>query len=150
MKLSNGLIPVLIVGVLALGIGTAALRWIRGGNTAGTAVENVDLTRVIVPNFSALAAEGETAFNAVCAECHGKNAAGTKKGPPLVHDIYNPGHHADEAFFRAAKWGVPQHHWPFGNMPPRSEVTERQIAAIVRYIREMQEANGIFYRRHIM
>ncbi len=68
----------------------------------------------------------------------------------LVHDIYNPGHHGDEAFSRAAKQGVPQHHWPFGNMQPLPDVSDEQLAAIVGYIRELQEANGIFYRPHTM
>jgi len=103
-----------------------------------------------VTAFSTVAAQGKIAFDANCARCHGGNAIGTTKGPPLLHDIYNPGHHGDEAFFRAAKQGVPQHHWPFGNMPPRPDVSDKQLAAIVRYIRELQEANGIFYRPHKM
>jgi cytochrome c len=84
------------------------------------------------------------------AACHGLRAAGTEKGPPLVHDIYNPGHHADIAFFTAAKLGVRQHNWPYGDMPAQRQVTEEQIAAIVQYIREFQLANGIGYRPHRM
>lgn len=105
---------------------------------------------VRVPVLSDVAARGKIAFDANCAACHGTNASGTDQGPPLVHDIYNPGHHADGAFFLAAKLGVRQHHWPFGNMPPQPQVTEQQVAAIVRYVRELQVANGITHRPHRM
>lgn len=105
---------------------------------------------VKIPRLSAAAEAGKAAFDANCAACHGRNAAGTDKGPPLVHDLYNPGHHSDEAFFVAAKVGVRRHHWPFGNMPPQPQVTEAQLAAIVRYVRELQVANGIVDRPHRM
>ncbi len=80
----------------------------------------------------------------------GTNGAGGDRGPPLVHDIYNPGHHADAAFFFAVKRGVRGHHWAFGDMPPMPQVAEDDIYAIVRYIRELQEENGIFYKPHRM
>jgi len=105
---------------------------------------------VQVPQLSPLAATGKTAYDANCAACHGVNASGSNKGPPLVHDIYNPGHHADEAFYFAAKNGVRRHHWRFGNMPPQPHVKQSEIAAIVRYVRELQVANGITYRPHRM
>ncbi len=105
---------------------------------------------VKVPTLSEVAARGKIAFDANCATCHGVNATGTDQGPPLVHDIYNPGHHADGAFLLAAKHGVRQHHWPFGNMPPQPQVTEEQVTAIVRYVRELQVANGITERPHRM
>jgi mono/diheme cytochrome c family protein len=105
---------------------------------------------VKVPALSEIAARGKVTFDANCAPCHGANAAGTDQGPPLVHDIYNPGHHADGAFFLAAKLGVRQHHWSFGNMPPQPQVTEEQVAAIVQYVRELQIANGITEHPHRM
>ena len=105
---------------------------------------------VTEPELPALAAKGKSLFEANCATCHGMTASGTDRGPPLVHDIYNPGHHADPAFFSAAKFGVRQHHWPYGNMPPQPQVSEDQVAAIVRYVREVQIANGIQYRPHHM
>lgn len=105
---------------------------------------------VAEPELSALAAKGKSLFEATCATCHGMSASGTDKGPPLVHDIYNPGHHADLAFFSAAKFGVRQHHWRYGDMPPQPQVSEDQVAAIVRYVREVQVANGIRYRPHHM
>jgi len=142
MKLSDRLLPVFVVGVLLLGVGTLAVRWIWPGGAAGTGVT--------IPRFSTLATRGKIAFDAACAQCHGRDASGTEKGPPFIHDIYNPGHHGDEAFLLAAKQGVPQHHWPFGNMPPQPNVTDEDLAAIIRYVRELQEANGIFYRPHTM
>jgi mono/diheme cytochrome c family protein len=105
---------------------------------------------VRVPPLSKVAARGKMAFDANCASCHGVNASGTDKGPPLVHDFYNPGHHADGAFFLAAKLGVRQHHWRFGDMPPQPQVTQEQLATIVRYVRELQAANGITYHPHRM
>ncbi|MEX2643157.1 MAG: cytochrome c [Acetobacterales bacterium] len=105
---------------------------------------------VIVPKLSPIARAGKAAFDANCAQCHGRNAAGTDRGPPMVHDIYNPGHHGDAAFFAAARRGVQQHHWPFGNMPAQPQASDEEIAAIIRYIRELQLANGIAYRPHRM
>jgi len=143
LKISEYLVPITVGGFLLLGVGLFVAPLISPKSAA-----SVDVTE---PALSAQATIGKEAYDANCAACHGKKAAGvSKKGPPLVHDIYNPGHHADEAFFRAAKQGVPQHHWPFGNMPPRPGVSDQQIAAIVKYIREMQVANGIKTRPHNM
>ncbi|KAB2849084.1 MAG: cytochrome c, partial [Hyphomicrobiaceae bacterium] len=65
------------------------------------------------------------------------------KGPPLIHRVYHPGHHGDAAFFLAAKQGVRQHHWRFGDMAALPHVSDQQLAAIVRFVREVQAANGI-------
>ena len=80
----------------------------------------------------------------------GVNALGTEQGPPLLHDIYNPGHHSDMAFYRAVQSGVPQHHWRFGNMLPQRHVSRKQTELIIAYIRELQRANGIKYKKHQM
>ncbi len=104
------------------------------------------LAEVIVPaTLSAQAQTGETYFNAVCASCHGANAAGQDGvAPPLVHRIYEPSHHGDMAFVLAARNGVRAHHWPFGNMPPvEQRLTDGELGAIVLYVRELQRANGI-------
>ncbi len=39
--------------------------------------------------------------------------------------------------------GVRAHHWRFGPMPAQPQLTRQEIAAIIRYVRELQEANGI-------
>jgi len=105
---------------------------------------------VKVPQLSFVAANGKVLFDANCASCHGANAAGSQYGPPFVHTTYNPGHHDDAAFYRAVQQGVPSHHWNFGNMPPRPNVTPAQVKAIVTYVRELQLANGITYKKHTM
>ena len=64
-------------------------------------------------------------------------------GPPLIHVIYEPSHHADETFQRAVALGVRSHHWRFGNMPPVKGLTRGDVAMVITYIREIQRANGI-------
>jgi mono/diheme cytochrome c family protein len=86
---------------------------------------------------------GEATFNTNCAACHGKQAAGTDHGPPLVHKIYEPNHHGDPAFQRAAANGVKAHHWEFGNMPKIEAVTPADVDQIVKYVRWLQRQAGI-------
>ncbi|MBE7635460.1 c-type cytochrome [Sneathiella sp. P13V-1] len=116
---------------------------IKGGEPA-------EMIAVNVPALSNMASGGHEAFKENCAACHGASAGGTKQGPPLIHDIYNPGHHGDGSFYRAVKQGVRAHHWPFGNMPPQTQVTDQQIAEIIAFIRETQVANGIVSKPHKM
>lgn len=108
-------------------------------DTAGAAIVSVT-----VPELTGAALEGEALFQQNCAACHGDNAAGRDGvGPPLVHKIYEPGHHADGAFYLAAQQGVRAHHWPFGNMPPVEDVTQKDVESIIAYVRKLQRANGI-------
>lgn len=87
---------------------------------------------------------GFQALRDKCSSCHGQWAEGVAdKGPPLMHPYYQPGHHPDGAFYRAAKNGVKSHHWQFGDMPPVEGITEKDIAAIPRFVRWWQEQNGI-------
>jgi mono/diheme cytochrome c family protein len=86
---------------------------------------------------------GEAKFNAHCSACHGPQATGTQQGPPLVHKIYEPNHHGDAAFFRAAEFGVKAHHWEFGNMPKIEGVSSADVEQIIRYIRWLQRQAGI-------
>lgn len=101
------------------------------------------LGTVVVPELSSEGKTGEMAFSIYCSDCHGKNAAGTDKGAPLVTQIYAPSHHGDFSFVRAVTLGVPQHHWLFGGMPPQPQVARQEIDRIIIYIRELQKANGI-------
>jgi mono/diheme cytochrome c family protein len=98
---------------------------------------------IVVPKLSSPAQMGKIAFDENCAACHGPKASGTENGPPLIHRIYEPSHHADFAFVRAARQGVKAHHWRFGDMAPVEGVTDKQIEWITRYVREVQRANGI-------
>lgn len=88
-------------------------------------------------------AEGEMLFTATCAPCHGLMALGTEQGPPLVHIIYEPGHHSDEAFYRAVSLGVQAHHWRFGNMPAQPGVDRASVSRIIGYVRWLQRSAGI-------
>jgi cytochrome c len=103
------------------------------------------LANVILPaTLSQNAQSGKRGFEAKCAACHGVNAAGQDGvAPPLVHKVYEPSHHGDESFQRAASLGVRAHHWPFGNMPAVEGLTRGDVKMIIAYIRELQRANGI-------
>jgi hypothetical protein len=61
-----------------------------------------------------------------------------------VHKIYEPNHHADFAFQRAAAQGVKAHHWKFGDMPKIDGVTADDVTQIIGYIRRLQRQAGIF------
>ncbi len=89
------------------------------------------------------AREGAELFVKACAICHGRNASGSERGPPLVHRIYEPSHHGDDSFYRAAEQGVQAHHWSFGDMPPASGVSTQELGKIIAYVRALQVASGI-------
>ena len=94
--------------------------------------------------FSDNAQIGKVVFETKCAVCHGANAAGQNGvAPPLVHKIYEPSHHGDEAFWIAAQRGVRAHHWRFGNMPAIEGVTRADVMMVAAYVRELQRENGI-------
>ncbi|WP_372609453.1 c-type cytochrome [Aquicoccus sp.] len=102
------------------------------------------VTPAVPETMSDDARMGERTFEAKCVACHGENAAGVMgSGPPLVHKIYEPSHHADYAFEMAVKNGVRAHHWQFGDMAPVDGLTGADIRAITAYVRELQRANGI-------
>jgi len=143
-KKKTSKLPMIIVGIFVI-VGIAVV-----AKNAMSPAKNTAIAVVNIPDFSELAKTGELAFGKNCQACHGSNAAGSNQGPPLVHTTYNPGHHSDAAFFLAAKRGVQSHHWRFGNMPPQPQASEDDLKAIVQYVRELQQANGIFYKKHTM
>lgn len=97
-------VPIVIGGMIIAAILT--FNWIK---------KEPAEARIIMPdNLSQEAGKGHVAFTENCAACHGTTGQGTDQGPPLIHDIYNPGHHGDVAFYRAARFGVRAHHWPYG------------------------------------
>lgn len=87
--------------------------------------------------------DGETLYAAACASCHGANLGGTNRGPPFLDSIYRPGHHADASFVLAVRRGVRSHHWDLGSMSAISGLTDEQVRAITRFVRERQRAAGI-------
>nr|WP_306265059.1 cytochrome c [Pararhizobium sp. IMCC3301] len=129
---------ILIGGII---IALALWRFLASDGSGGTGEA---LAEVKVPELTAAETAGKAVFDNNCAACHGDNAAG-KDGfaPPLVHRIYEPNHHADVAFQRAAQLGVRAHHWTFGNMPPVEGVSEEDVSQILTYVRALQRANGI-------
>ncbi len=139
MSLRRATIPV----VLTAAIGVAAHSHV--GAAADSAGSGPPIVTVNVPDaLSADAQLGQRSYEANCVSCHGRNAAGQDGiAPPLVHVLYEPGHHDDESFQRAVARGVRAHHWTFGDMPPVEGLTRDDVAAIVAYVRELQRANGI-------
>lgn len=133
----------------ATGCGGANQPGPRGEAQRPTARESAELSAGARPDEGGARptpvslAEGERLFNANCARCHGPRASGTDQGPPLVHLVYEPNHHGDAAFQRAAALGVRAHHWTFGDMPPVPGVSEAEVAAIVSYVRWLQREAGI-------
>lgn len=90
----------------------------------------------------ALVAAGDELYQASCAACHGSDLRGTDLGPSHLSIVYEPNHHGDAAFILAAKNGVPQHHWPFGDMAPVPGLNDDDLVAIVAFVRENQRIFG--------
>jgi mono/diheme cytochrome c family protein len=88
-------------------------------------------------------ARGQELFVANCAVCHGPLGEGSATGPPLVHPIYEPSHHSDEAFHLAVQRGVQPHHWDYGPMPAIPGLDRDEVADIIAYIRGLQRDAGI-------
>lgn len=139
----------IIFGVIVVVGGLTFALWPSAQNPDNAASNEAStdgaLVNVVMPvSLSPNAEIGKRAFEAKCAACHGTDAVGQDGvAPPLVHIIYEPNHHGDESFQRAASVGVKSHHWRFGNMPPVDGLTRGDVSMIVTYIRELQRANGI-------
>jgi mono/diheme cytochrome c family protein len=111
-----------------------------GGEQSPPGVDTTGLRLLAVP---AELREGEALFGRHCSACHGEAALGTEIGPPLVHPVYRPGHHADAAFLLAVLRGVRAHHWGFGDMPPLPVVSRDEATAVVAYVRWLQREAGV-------
>jgi mono/diheme cytochrome c family protein len=131
---------IVLAVVICVIVVIAVWRQIGGpASTDGGAIVSVNVPR----SLSDVAERGKPLFEEACAQCHGANAGGSAEGPPLIHRIYAPNHHADLAFVLAARTGVRQHHWNFGNMQPIAAIEESDLLKIVAYVRALQRANGI-------
>jgi mono/diheme cytochrome c family protein len=86
---------------------------------------------------------GKVLFANHCAGCHGGDLKGSEKGPPLLHKVYEPSHHADAAFQLAVANGVRAHHWKFGDMAAVKAVTPDDVAHITAFVRMEQRKVGI-------
>ena len=135
---------------MGLGLGVALFFLVLTGCTGEAGVEysspqaDSQANPTAVPDLSETALLGRELFTANCSQCHGVDAVGSSEGPPLVHNIYEPGHHGDLSFHLAVRRGVRQHHWQFGAMDPVPGVAVEEVDKIVCYVRELQYANGIF------
>ena len=139
MKISKEKLSLVALAAAAI-VGVVVWTQWLGGEPAHSDGAAVTIT---VPAFSAEAEAGQALFEENCMTCHGPHATGTDQGPPLVHRIYEPNHHADISFILAVRNGVRAHHWPFGNMAPVEGVSDEDTIKIIRYVRELQRANGI-------
>ena len=138
----------LLAAVLII-VGLAFIAWRKTDqgrqNNSNAGVGNTTLAEVLLPSTLSQSSQiGKRAFETKCMACHGINAAGqVGVAPPLVHKIYEPSHHGDESFQRAASLGVRAHHWSFGDMPAVEGLTRGDVTMIVAYIRALQRTNGI-------
>lgn len=140
--------PLIAIGAVAVAAVAGFVIFGGGADTAQEPVAALDgtaLVQITVPEvLSENALIGKRGFDQYCAQCHGPNAVGQDGvAPPLIHKIYEPSHHADESFQRAVAQGVQAHHWTFGNMPPVQGLSRADVALIIAYVRELQQANGI-------
>lgn len=143
------------VAVVALAMAGLSLSRLSGRDDSGAAgsadgamppaaASGAQLVAVNMPALEDAQRLGQTVFLAKCASCHGETAGGIDgAGPPLIHKIYEPSHHGDAAFFRAAELGVRAHHWRFGDMAPVEGISRAEVADVVAFIRAVQRANGI-------
>jgi len=126
MRVKFGIIAIVITGLVPLGAQAQGRQFPKPS-----------------PGLMPNPAVGKTLYEANCAKCHGGDLRGTKEGPPLLHPYYKPSHHADIAFQIAAKFGVRQHHWNFGDMAPLKDVTPDDVAHIIAYVRLEQRKAGL-------
>ena len=98
---------------------------------------------LMLPDLSPQQQTGRALFDANCTECHGQNALGSDRGPPLMHRIYEPSHHSDLAFLLAVRKGIRAHHWKYGNMPAIDGVSDDEPVQIIAYVRDLQHAKAI-------
>ena len=48
------------------------------------------------------------------------------------------------SFLLAVRRGVRAHHWRFGNMAPVPGLSDTEVKEVIRYVRALQRAKGIF------
>ena len=131
---------VLALSVVALLVVLGLLRFTGVLSTQEQAPQVAQPTQKPIPEVFAT---GAGLFDAHCAACHGRDAAGTDRGPSFLSPVYAASHHGDASFFLAVKQGVRAHHWQFGDMPPLPDVTTDQVAEIILYVRWRQAQAGI-------
>lgn len=109
----------------------------------GSAEKNANPLHLPPQGFVGDPVQGRAIYSQNCLGCHGNNGLGSNQGPPLVHKIYEPNHHADLSFHLAVSTGVRAHHWHFGDMQPLPHLSPKDVEHIVQYIRGLQRKAGI-------
>lgn len=117
----------------------AALGLLAGANGAAQNMMMPKASAGLMPS----AVRGKALYQNSCASCHGADLKGSAKGPPMLHQVYEPSHHGDGAFQLAAKYGSRAHHWQFGDMPAVPAVTPDDVAHITAFVRLEQRKAGI-------
>jgi mono/diheme cytochrome c family protein len=128
--------------IVLLLLGSAAAGWAVLAPSIGDD-PGVAAVQVVVPPLDGVARAGERIYAERCLSCHGPDATGSDKGPPLVHVIYGPAQVGDAAFLAAVRRGVKQRHWTFGDMPQQPKTTDAEVQRVVAYVRALQRANGV-------
>ena len=104
---------------------------------------------VIAAELSEEAIQGEALFKANCPGVPRRERGGHEAGSAADSRHLQSGSPFGQGFLSGGRrLGVRAHHWPYGDMPPQPQVKEAEVALIIRYIRELQEANGIVYKRY--
>jgi len=85
---------------------------------------------------------GRIAFASECAQCHGRLARGTRHGPDLIAPAYGPAIASDDRIRRAVRNGVATADGRLA-MAAVPGVSERDLARMIAFLREMQRVNGI-------
>jgi len=86
--------------------------------------------------------QGLVAFVTECAQCHGRLAGGTERGPNLIHPDYGPSARSDAELLRSVREGMPAR-GGYGAMPPARGISERRVEHMIAFVREIQRANDI-------
>jgi mono/diheme cytochrome c family protein len=94
------------------------------------------------PDRAELVAHGAEVYARSCASCHGEDLTGTDRGPSHLSVVYEPNHHPDAAFRSAIENGSSQHHWDFGPMPPVEGLDDRDVDAVIAFVRAEQDRRG--------
>lgn len=97
-----------------------------------------------IPVLSAQAQHGRDVINAKCSECHGVDGTGgSRKGPPILHSQYRREIFPDYQFKRAMFEGKREKNWRFGAMSPVEGLSEADADAVIAFVREIQDFNGV-------
>lgn len=98
----------------------------------------------VIPELSEQAQHGRQYLNTHCAECHGVDGTGgSKKGPPILHPMYRRAVYPDHHFKKMVREGKREKNWRFGPMPAYPEIADKDIDAVIRFVREVQDATNV-------